>query len=65
MAKRGSLKKFAKKEAKERPVRFRRYKYLFLIVCEDQKTEPAYFEEYVAKIPTYYLLEANRNRPRP
>lgn len=44
MANRGSLKKFAKEEAKERPIRVHRYKYLFLIVCEDQKTEPAYFK---------------------
>jgi len=64
MAKRGSLKKFAKKEAKERPIRFRRYKYLFLIVCEDQKTEPAYFEEYVSKIPedTIYLKPIGTGR---
>lgn len=64
MAKRGSLKKFAKIEAKERPVRFRRYKYLFLIVCEDQKTEPAYFEEYVSKIPkdTIYLKPIGTGR---
>lgn len=64
MAKRGSLKKFAKKEAKERPIRFHRYKYLFLIVCEDQKTEPAYFEEYVSKIPddTIYLKPIGTGR---
>jgi hypothetical protein len=64
MAKRGSLKKFAKKEANERPIRFRRYKYLFLIVCEDQKTEPAYFKEYVAKIPqdTIYLRPIGTGR---
>jgi len=64
MAKRGSLKKFAKKEAKERPIRFRRYKYLFLIVCEDQKTEPTYFGEYVSKIPeeTIYLKPIGTGR---
>jgi len=64
MAKRGSLKKFAKKEIKERPIRFRRYKYLFLIVCEDQKTEPAYFEKYVSKIPeeTIYLKPIGTGR---
>jgi len=57
MAKRGSLKKFAIEEAKERPIRFRNYKYLFLIVCEDQRTEPEYFEKYVSQIPkeTIYL----------
>lgn len=64
MAKRGSLRKFAKEEAKERPIRYRRYKYLFLIVCEDQKTEPAYFEDYVAKIPpdTIYLISIGTGR---
>ena len=46
MAKKGNIKKFATKETAERPVRFRRYKYLFLIVCEDEKTEPNYFEKY-------------------
>lgn len=64
MAKRGKLKKFAKKEAKERPIRFRCYKYLFLIVCEDQKTEPAYFEEYISQIPedTIYLRPIGTGR---
>ena len=51
MAKRGKLSKFAEEEQEERPIRFRRYEYLFLIVCEDQLTEPTYFEKYKAKIP--------------
>ncbi len=51
MAKKGKLKKFAKEEAKERPIRFKRYKYLFLIVCEDQKTEPYYFRKFKSQIP--------------
>lgn len=57
MAKKGKLKKFAKKEAKERPIRFRRYEYLFLIVCEDEKTEPSYFNKYIEYFPkeTLYL----------
>ncbi len=57
MAKKGNLKKFAKEEASERPIRFKRYEYLFLIVCEDEKTEPSYFEKYKAQIPeeTLYL----------
>lgn len=64
MAKRGNLKKFAKEETKERPIRFRRYKYLFLIVCEDQKTEPAYFERFVSQIPddTIYLRPIGTGR---
>lgn len=57
MAKKGKLKKFAKKEAKERPIRFRKYEYLFLIVCEDEKTEPSYFNKYKEFFPeeTLYL----------
>ena len=51
MAKRGKVGKFADKEPEERPIRFRRYEYLFLIVCEDEKTEPNYFERYKSKIP--------------
>lgn len=64
MAKKGKLKKFAKKEAKERTVRFRRYKYLFLIVCEDEKTEPSYFNQYKKDIPkeTLYLKPVGTGR---
>jgi len=51
MAKKGKLSKFAAEEKEERPLRYRRYDYLFLIVCEDQFTEPTYFEKYKAKIP--------------
>lgn len=40
-----------------RPIKFRNYQYFFLIVCEDQKTEPAYFEKFEAQIPenTFFL----------
>lgn len=64
MAKKGKLKRFAKKEAKERPIRFRRYEYLFLIVCEDQKTEPSYFERFKSQIPkeTLYLKPVGTGR---
>lgn len=33
------------------PLRPRRYKYLFLVVCEDQKTEPAYLQQFKSRIP--------------
>jgi hypothetical protein len=51
MAKKGKLKKFHVIEKEERPIRFRRYQYLFLIVCEDENTEPTYFEHFKVKIP--------------
>lgn len=40
-----------------RPIKFRNYQYFFLIVCEDEKTEPAYFEKFEAQIPenTFFL----------
>jgi len=66
MAKRGKLikKKEKEEEKKERPVRFRKYEYLFLIVCEDSTTEPAYFETYKEKIPeeTLYLKTVGTGR---
>lgn len=57
MAKKGKLKAIAKNETTERPIRIKRYEYLFLIVCEDEKTEPSYFENYKNQIPveTLYL----------
>lgn len=64
MARKGKLKKIAKKEVKERPVRFKRYDYLFLIVCEDEKTEPSYFKKFKAQIPeeTLYLRPVGTGR---
>lgn len=45
MAKRGKLKgRSQKRNALGRPIRYRAYKQFFLIVCEDQKTEPYYFK---------------------
>lgn len=51
MARKGKLKKFHVVEKEERPIRIRRYKYLFLIVCEDENTEPTYFENFKTQIP--------------
>ena len=51
MAKKGKLVKFKATKKEARPIRFRRYQYLFLIVCEDENTEPTYFESFKSKIP--------------
>ncbi len=56
MARKGKLKKIAKNESKERPVRIKRYDYLFLIVCEDEKTEPSYFGKFKKQIPDETLF---------
>lgn len=57
MAKRGKLAKFATEASEQRPVKFRKYQYLFLVVCEDEKTERIYFERFKLQIPpdTIYL----------
>jgi hypothetical protein len=64
MAKRGKVKKIASKEKEERPIRIKKYKYLFLIVCEDQKTEPNYFEKFKSQIPedTIFLKTVGTGR---
>ena len=51
MARRGKLKKQETKEETLRPVRFRRYDHFFLIVCEDEKTEPYYFDTFAHEFP--------------
>jgi RloB-like protein len=64
MAKKGKVKKFQDQESEERPVRFRRYQYLFLIVCEDENTEPLYFKNFKEQIPneTIYLRPVGTGR---
>lgn len=44
MAKRGRIKEQTK-EVQERPLHTRHYKEYFLIVCEDESTEPTYFKK--------------------
>jgi len=51
MAKRGIVKKVNTRDTNDRPVRWRRYPYLFLIVCEDEKTEPYYFNTFKNEFP--------------
>lgn len=56
MARRGKLNQQPKEELK-RPIRIKRYEYIFLIVCEDQKTEKEYFDRFRQYFPerTVYL----------
>ena len=51
MAKRGVVGRKSLKERDSRPVRWRKYPHLFLIVCEDKKTEPYYFERFIKEFP--------------
>ncbi len=64
MAKKGKVKRFQDLESNERPIRFRRYQYLFLIVCEDENTEPLYFKNFKEQIPneTIYLRHVGTGR---
>jgi hypothetical protein len=57
MARKGKLGQKSKRDTIERPVRFKRYGHLFLIVCEDENTEPQYFKQFVNLFPkeTLYL----------
>jgi hypothetical protein len=56
MARKGKLKE-SPQDDQQRPVRIKRYEYLLLIVCEDQKTEKEYFESFRVHFPekTVYL----------
>lgn len=59
MAKKGKV-TFENKQADlSRPVRIKKYQHLFLVVCEDQTTEPTYFKQFKLQIPddTLYLRE--------
>lgn len=51
MAKKGKVKFPESREQIERSYHPRRHQYVFLIFCEDEKTEKAYFEEFNLLIP--------------
>ncbi len=59
MAKRGEIRgrKGRARSTTKRPIRFRRYDQIFLIVCEDENTEPSYFRRFLELVPeeTLYL----------
>jgi len=58
MAKKGKIIENHQIIEKERPARIKKYKQYFLIVCEDQKTEPLYFTQFKIKFPeaTMFLI---------
>lgn len=59
MAKKGHAKGRSRRREKEgRPERWKSYKQYFLIVCEDEVTEPAYFEQFKSLFPedTLFLM---------
>lgn len=58
MAKKGNIKSRSRRREREgRPERWKKYNQFFLIVCEDTKTEPAYFDQFKILFPinTLYL----------
>lgn len=50
MAQRGKN-NLRKDYTERRPERLKRYDQLFLIVCEDEKTEPTYFQQFIDLLP--------------
>jgi len=58
MAKRGKIKAKRHKEKEEivRPIRYRKYQQFFLIVCEDESTEPHYFDFFEDLFPNHTLF---------
>jgi hypothetical protein len=64
MARRGTLNKAELKEREKRPIRWRKYPHLFLIVCEDGNTEPYYFRTFEKHIPeeTIFLRTVGTGR---
>ncbi len=64
MARKGKLNKFEESELEERPIRIKKYKFLFLIVCEDESTEPKYFSNFKNQIPeeTIFLKPVGTGR---
>jgi hypothetical protein len=64
MAKKGKLKQLHRKGESKRPLRLKKYAQFFLIVCEDEKTEPSYFEQFKSKFPegTMYIRTVGTGR---
>lgn len=58
MARKGRVKrkKSKEKEEVERPIRYRKYQQFFLIVCEDESTEPFYFGKFKDLFPEHTLF---------
>ena len=56
MAKKGKTNKRKGKEAIERPIRYKKYLQFFLIVCEDESTEPYYFQKFKELFPEHTMF---------
>jgi len=56
MAKKGKVRNKKAQQEIKRPIRFRKYQQFFLIICEDEKTEPKYFEQFKDLFPKYTLF---------
>lgn len=63
MARKGKLPQYPKDET-ERPQNIKKYKQFFLIVCEDEATEPSYFKQFKSKFPeeTLYIKTVGTGR---
>ncbi|NDW11976.1 RloB domain-containing protein [Bacteroides sp. 214] len=56
MARRGKITNKQERDVIERPVRYKKYLQFFLIVCEDQNTEPTYFKQFISLFPENTLF---------
>ncbi|MCB9230686.1 MAG: RloB domain-containing protein [Bacteroidia bacterium] len=57
MARKGKLNAKNKlRELIERPPRFRAYRTFYLVICEDENTEPYYFDQFKRKFPENTLF---------
>jgi len=64
MSRRGTISNIESNDREMRPIRLRKYPHLFLIVCEDGKTEPYYFNLLKKDIPdeTIFLKAVGTGR---
>lgn len=51
MAKRGKIQGFEAVTDLQRPLRIKKYKYLYMVICEDENTEKVYFQSFQIHIP--------------
>lgn len=56
MARKGKINRREGKDEIERPIRYRKYLQFFLIVCEDERTEPHYFEKFKVLFPEHTMF---------
>jgi hypothetical protein len=57
MARKGKLVPIATRDTEERAIKWRKYPYLILIVCEDEQTEPYYFSLFKEEFDRIYPRE--------